>query len=181
MSVGAAPKRYASQTDATTPVSLEGADAGAPTPLADGTVKGTLTMGDDIAGDWTEALGDDAGDWTEALGDDAGDWTEALGDDPGDLTGAEGEVTAGSSSSSSQNGISSADTFGGFTFGAAPPFPPPLPPLTFDTVITKVVLGVLSDVPDEVVVFVLVVVVVFVDDVLFPKTLEVVELDCNNL
>ena len=171
MSVGAAPKRYASQTDATTPVSLEGADAGASTPLPDGTVKGTLTMGDDIAGDWTEALGDDAGDWTEALGDD-----------PGDLTGAEGEVTAGSSSSSSQNGISSADTFGGFTFGAAPPFPPPLPPLTFDTVITKVVLGVLSDVPDEVVVFVLVVVVVvFVDDVLFPKTLEVVELDCNNL
>lgn len=45
---------------------------------------------------------------------------------------------------------------------------------------TKVELGVLSAVPVEVVVFVLVVAVVD-EDVLFPKTFEFVELVCNNL
>jgi hypothetical protein len=161
---------YASHTEASTPA-----------PESDGTDKGILTIGDESAGDWTETLGAATivGDITGELPGADGAVTAADGavttGAEGAVTAVDGAVTAGPLSSSSQNGMPSADTFGGIFFDPAGPF---FPRLTFDTVTTKVVLGVLFVVTDGAVVFVL---VVLVDDVLFPKTFEFVELLCKDL
>ena len=77
-------------------------------------------MGDESVGDWTDALGA----------------ATVAGDEAGDRNGTDGAVTDTPSSSSSQYGIPSADTFGGVFFV---PFFTLLPLLLFDTVTTKVV------------------------------------------